>query len=102
MSTSMHVSALRDMDGKFKQMLEIKNLCDSYNVSYPQEVIDYFGEGVCKAQDEDYLRDELCEIDLDNKLREWSDGPGGYRGGYEINVSDIPSEAKTMRFYLAC
>lgn len=102
MSESMHVSAMRDMDATFKRLLAVKKFCDAQGVSYPKEVTDFFGGHVSAEDDEDDLRDEMCEIDLDDKLTEWSDGPRGYRGGYEIDVADIPADAKTLRFYIAC
>ena len=99
MSMSMHVSALRDMDGEFKRMLEVKKFCDTNKVSYPKEVTDYFGDEVGPLDSEESLRDDLYEIELDDKMKEWSDGPSGYRSGYEIDIADIPTEVKTLRFY---
>lgn len=99
MSMSMHVTAFRDMDGQFKRMLEIKNFCDAHEVSYPKEVTDYFGNTVSSLDTDTSLYEDFAEIDLDNQLREWSDGHNGYRSGYEIDISDIPKEAKILRFY---
>lgn len=99
MSMSMHVTAFRDMDGEFKRMLEIKNFCASHDVSYPKEVTDYFGDSLSPLDSDTSLYEDFAEIDLDSKLRRWDDDD--CRSGYEIDVSDIPSEAKILRFYVS-
>ena len=43
MGMSTHITAFRDQNGKLKEMLEIKDFCDSKGVSYPAEVNQYFG-----------------------------------------------------------
>ena len=37
-----HVKGVRDLDGKFQGMMEIKLACEKAGVSYPEEVKEYF------------------------------------------------------------
>ena len=93
MSMSTHVVAFRDMDGEFARMLQIKRLCDESHVSYPKEVDVYFGNEA--GEDEAYLRDTKLEVPLGDALKEWSEDSAS---GYEVEVSRIPSDVKTIRF----
>lgn len=92
MGMSTHITAFRDMDSNFKQMLEIKLFCDSRKVSYPKEVTDFFGSLVC--ENEEYLIESFTEMKVPTRSYS-SDG----RKGFEIDVKDIPKEVKTIRFY---
>jgi len=92
MGMSMHVTGFRDLDGKFKKMMKAKQYCDKEGLSYPKEVTEYFGSEIeCK---DEYIKEQFAEIEIPHE--EWSDD---HRDGFEIEVKDIPKEAKTIRFY---
>lgn len=93
MSMSTYVRGFRDMDGKFKEMLEIKRFCDSKKVSYPKEVTEYFGRNL--AEDEQYMIGEMLEISIPHKEFDDERVNGS---GIEILVKDIPKEVKVIRF----
>lgn len=93
MSMSTYITALRDMDGKFKDMLEIKRFCDRKKVSYPKEVIEYFGNNL--GESEEYMIQEMLEVRIPQK--EFSDDRVN-GSGIEIQVKDIPPEVKVIRF----
>jgi hypothetical protein len=93
MSMSTRVQAFRDMDGDFKRMMEVKLFCDEHKVSYPAEVVKFF-KGMA-GESESCLRDEMLEIDIRACVRERSEDTSLY---YEIDVSSIPPDVKTLRF----
>ncbi|MCP4393647.1 MAG: hypothetical protein GY804_05195 [Alphaproteobacteria bacterium] len=94
MSTSLTFTALRDMDGEFKKMMNIKLFCEENEVSYPEEVSDYFGGLV--DQPADCIEDEMMAIKLPHK-----EITNDYKYGYEINIEDIPDSVKTIQAYLS-
>ncbi len=94
MGMSTSVVAFRDMGGEFTRMVEVKLFCEAHHVSYPKEVQDYFGSNVIESVET--LRDELLTVDLGGALTEWQDESAQ---GYEVDVTKLPSEVKTLRFY---
>lgn len=93
MSMSTHIHAFRDMDGEFKRMMDAKVYCDAHSLSYPREVDTYFRGSA--EESEQYLRDEMLEIDIRDALTDYSDHSSQ---GYEVDVSKLPKEVKTIRF----
>ena len=75
-------------------MLEAKLYCDQHTLSYPVEVDEYFKHEAEMSEDE--LREEFLEVDIKDALTEYRDGSSE---GYELNVSKLPKEVKTIRFY---
>jgi uncharacterized protein YeeX (DUF496 family) len=98
MGVSMHITGLRDLDGRFATMLEIKKICEKAKVSYPKEVLDYFGSELIDYSEE-YIKENMLNADIKSIVREYSDD---YREGFEIAVADIPKEIKKIRFYVSC
>jgi hypothetical protein len=95
MGMDTFVVGIRDMDGKFAEMLELKKLCEKSKVSYPKEVAEYFGNLV--DEDVRYIKDEMLRVDLDDIAKEYTDGESCT--GYEIVVKNIPKEVKVIRFF---
>lgn len=94
MSMSTHVKAFRDMDGEFARMLEAKKFCDARKLSYPKEVDEYFqGDADLNEQS---LRNQFLEVDISTAVVEWCDESSE---GYEVEVTKIPKEVKTIRFF---
>lgn len=91
MGMSSWVVGVRDMDGKFKEMLEMKRLCEEKGFSYPKEVEVYFGGLV--RESEKCIFNEMLSIKIPYK--EYMDDGIGV---FEVNVKDIPKEVKTIKF----
>jgi hypothetical protein len=88
---SSYVQGLRDMDGEFKKMLEMKRLCDAKGFSYPSEVRTYFGSNI--GESEKYMTEQMLKVDIPSKIV--ADDNDGI---IEIDVKDIPKEVKKIRF----
>lgn len=95
MGISIHLKGLRDLDGKFKDMLDLKHLCDKTGVNYPKELDDYFRGQT--YENEKYLKELLETVSL--KKRDFREDNSE---GFEIDLKDIPEEVKTLRFYISC
>jgi hypothetical protein len=93
MSVSTYLQAFRDLDGKFKKMMEAKKYCDKNNLSYPKEIKEYFGE-LLDQNDKD-IEDEMAEIDIENVIEEYKEEMSE---GFEIELSKLPKEVKKIRF----
>lgn len=91
MSMSTYVQAFRDMDGKFKQMMEVRQFCHERGVSFPKEVTDYFGSLVHES--DECIKETMLTVPL-----RVSNPAVDMKDVYEIEVADIPKEVKTIRF----
>lgn len=94
MSMSSYVQGLRDLDGKFKQMMEMKKLCDEKGFSYPKEVTEYFGSHL--GESDKYITEQMQEVSLPKDLVKVSTDDS--REFYDIDISRLPKEVKTIRF----
>lgn len=91
----MHMSyvnyGLRDMDGEFLRMLEVKKACDRARISYPKEVEAYFG-AFCHKTEEVLKKGMLkVHVEFDQKVSPVYDLR-------TIQVQDIPEYVKTICF----
>jgi len=98
MSLSLVVKGLRDMDNKFKNMLELKKICEKAETSYPEELREYFGEEIIREIEagSEYFEDNILEemmLEIEIPQQRISDG-------YRVEVKDIPKECKTILFQL--
>ena len=94
MGMSTHVTAFRDLDGKFKEMMEIKKFCEAKRVSYPTEVSEYFGKYI--NDNEKDILESLSEVKIGKAVRSFTDESSDI---YEIDLKDLPKDVKTIRFY---
>lgn len=94
MSMSTSVRGIRDLDGKFSQMIKIKELCDGAQIGYPEELAAYFGEHDA-AEDSEYLREMMETIDIDDVAVRFSRDGSDH---CEVELSKLPSEVKAIRF----
>ena len=93
MGVSTHIVGVRDLDGRFEDMLAIKRACDAAEVEYPAAVEDYFGEPECS---EDGLRSIMSEVDIEDAvtqvyLQDSTDT-------WEVDLSKLSDEIKAIRF----
>lgn len=95
MGIAINLIGIRDLDGKFQDMLDIKHLCEKNSIPYPNEVESYF-KGLA-YENECYLKQNLETVEVSKKEFRSDNGEG-----FEIDVKDIPSEVKTLRFYISC
>jgi hypothetical protein len=94
MGMSSYVLFLRDLDGEFKKMMEIKKFCDSKNVSYPEEVTKYFGDAL--NYHDEYIPGYMAKIEVKREiLKESSSDSCNF---YDVDVTNIPPGTKTIRF----
>ncbi len=92
---STHIAGVRDLDGKFADMIKVKEACDIAKIDYPIEVQDFFrGEA---QQSVEYLQQEMEEINLDNLVQK-NKVPVDMTDTFEIPLSLIPKEVKVIRF----
>ncbi len=89
----LHVTLLRDLDGRFDEMMKVKKMCEKAKISYPKEVESYF-KGFAE-ESEEYLRTELAEIEKPKGfLREWSEDACELM---EFDVAKLPAGVKSIR-----
>ena len=93
MSTSM--IAVRNMDGEFKKMMNLKKICDENEVSYPEEVQDYFGD--CASWDEKSIEKEMLELELIEGV-EFNFLKEDMVEGFTVNVEKLRPEVKHIKF----
>lgn len=110
MSVSVHVEGIRDLDGKFKDMVDLKKLCDKQKMSYPKELVAYFAAAIDEhgTDDlEDLSEKSMKKIMATVSLYELMKGNSDHydydsgEGGAIIQVKDIPSDVKAIRVYLS-
>lgn len=92
MGMSTHLTGIRNMDANFKEMLEMKQLCDAKGFSYPVEVTEYFGNHL--GESDKYIAEQMLHVEIPHKEFEED-----MTEGIEIEVKDIPKEVKTILFY---
>ena len=93
---STYVVAVRDLDGQFKKMMEIKKYCDGMKVSYPKEVQDYFGTLINESDRS--ITEEMSTIRLEKGIvHEFSDRERA-EDGISIELAKLPKEVKILKF----
>jgi len=98
MGMSTSVCGVRDLDGKFADMMALKLACEKTSVSYPKEVADYFDD-----EDEDYditysedeLREYMESVDITDAVREYTRDATDI---IEVDLSKLPDGVKAVRF----
>ncbi len=88
------VVGVRDLDGRFAQMMAVKKACEAARIPYPAEVRQYFKY---PEESEELLRHELEEVQLrPDSVRQWSEDVVDY---IEVDLSKIdPGDIKKLRF----
>ncbi len=88
MSMSYSVTGIKPADEKFNKMLSIYKQCQELNVEIPDEVLEYFDH------------DSPCNdgVIVEIKHSEQSDE---YQYHYVVNLDDVPSDVKTIRFTMS-
>jgi len=98
MGVDTYIKGLRDLDGKFAEMLKFKKQCDKLKIKYPKEVLNYFENeehgNLTNYQDE-YIQEHMQEVDLGDAVKELNECD------YEIDVKKIPKEVKKIKVYRA-
>jgi hypothetical protein len=86
MGMSTHVTGFAPPDERWVKMKAIWDACGAAGIDVPDEVDGFFGG---EAPDP-------AGVEVELTLRKWRDGE---REGYELDVSAIPPQVKTIRFY---
>jgi len=83
---STHVTGFAPPDERWAKMKAIWDACEAAGIPVPGEVGEFFG-----GDDPD-----PAGVEVELPTREWSGDSGA---GYELDVSAIPPQVKTIRFY---
>jgi hypothetical protein len=92
MSMSSHVTGVRDLDGKFADMINLKLACEKARIDYPPDLKAYLKY---PAEDVDYLRREMESVDISAAVKEYTRNA---TDGFEVDLSKLPKECKAIRF----
>ena len=86
MSMSTHIIGFKPPDKKWQAMKDVWDACETAGIAIHPAVIDFF-EG--ETPDPSGVEVELL-------MRTWQDDS---RQGFEIDITDIPDNVWTIRFY---
>lgn len=90
MSTT--IVGIRDLDGQFQKMMEVKKACEAAGIGYPEEVRQYFKY---PEESERMLREEMESMDIDIAVKKSSND---YSNIWEVDLSKLPKEVKKIQF----
>lgn len=94
MGMSTDIVGVRALDeGLFSKMIKLKHACEAANTEYPKELTEYF-DGY-HLESEDFLRNEMEQIDIDNSIDEYSEEMTNV---WEVDLSLLPEEVVAIRF----
>ncbi len=102
MSISIGIVGIVDFDkGKFKNMLELKRLCDKNEADYPKKLCDFFdqyfkdeeGYKNWKELDNDYIKECMGEVRIENAVK----GEVMYGDGAIVDLSKLPEGIKFIK-----
>ena len=90
MSMSTSVILLRDKnDSEYQKKLAVLMACKEAAIDLPKEIDEYFGGDGIDNEPE-------TPLEIEFEARDWGDESAE---GYEIDISDLPSGVKTIRFF---
>jgi hypothetical protein len=97
MSLSTTVVGFRPADEKFKKMKAILDSCLAADVSPPKKVKDFFGD-MCEdcAVDSEGVKVDLTCSENQPGVTKWKDD---YSEGYQVDLRELDSTIKIIRFY---
>lgn len=87
MSRTLCVEGIKPPDGDWLKMKAVYDSCKEAKIDIPREVRNFFGE---MPPDEKGVIVELPTHEYE----------GDFRSGYEINLREISSDVKIIRFYI--
>ena len=86
---STHIVGIREPDAEWERMKAVVDACRVAKIDVPDNVWKFFNY---QEPDEDGI-----VVDLEELAEEWSDGCSS--GGYQINISDLPDNITSIRFF---
>lgn len=93
MGMSTTIVGIRDLDGKFKQMMDVKKACDRAGIDYPEEVHEYFEYRADRPEEE--LINQMNSTDLKKAVKKLD---VEYSDVYEVDLSKITKDVKKIQF----
>jgi len=93
MSMSSRIIGVRNLEGRFAKMMQVKLACEAAAVEYPDEVRDYFFEH--PSESEEYLRSEMEEVDISGAVTRYSKAEVEC---YDVNLWKLSDAVKAIRF----
>lgn len=93
MSMTTSIVGIRDLSQQFDSMIKLKLACEEAGVPYPEELKDWFGTNYNEPVE--CLR-ELCEsVNIDCSVRVYKKE---CIDGFEVDLSKLPLDVKSIRF----
>ena len=87
---SSTIKGVRELDKAFTNMMAVKLACDKAGISYPTELLKYFGDD-CAEESEEYLCQEMEIVDVSAAIQE-------HDSYYEVELARLPEGIKAIRF----
>lgn len=94
MGMSTHLVGIVPPDDDWKKMKAVWDACDNADVDIPKDVSEFFGGET--PDPKGVIIDLLHDKKHKGGISEWHDEIGQ---GFEIEVSKLPPNVKTLRFY---
>ncbi len=100
MSVSVNIVGVASVDkGKFKDMMDLKKLCDKQKVDYPKQVkafFDKYGPEDWDDMDNEYIQESMGEVNIDDAIT----GEVEY-GGAVLDLTKLPDGIKSLKIYMS-
>ena len=101
MSVSVYIKGIVSYDeGLFKDMLELKVLCDKTGSEYPKKVLDFFNE-YASSDWKNCGANGLKECIGSVSIKEAISGKGVEYGGSTIDLTKLPKEVTKIFVYMS-
>lgn len=98
MGMTTFVVGVRDLDGKFSDMLAVKHACEKAGIDYPIEVVNYFLQ--MPEESEAVLKREMSEVTLPRDAVLISSSDDG-KQRFTVLLDKLPKEVKAVKFTLS-
>lgn len=92
MGMSSRIVGVRDLDGQFQKMINVKLACQEAGIPYPQQVRDYFKY---PEESEDCLRREMEEVKIAEAVSQTCKDAQDI---FEVDLTKLSPEIKAVRF----
>lgn len=101
MSVSVYIRGLITFDeGIFKDMLDLKALCDKTGSKYPENVKEFFNKYASRDWEDltqHGIKESMGKISIDKAIS----GKGVEYGGAIIDLSNLPKEVNKILVYMS-
>jgi hypothetical protein len=88
-----YVLGIRNLEESFQKMLKVKQACEEAGIEYPPAVRKYFKQHTEEA--EEVIRSHMETVDISDAFKETDNE---YSQSFEVDLTQLPSEVKRIRF----